>query len=82
MVLGERICVLILGTRSFVFVFHEDLDFAEVIFDFDEGYFAETADSGDTAGDGDGLMLKSFKVGSDFGDFGVAVGLGWIGIYA
>ena len=36
---------------------HEDLDFTEVIFDFDEGDFAEATDGGDAAGDGDGLVF-------------------------
>ena len=36
---------------------HKQLDFAEVIADFDEGEFAEAADGGDAAGNGDGLAV-------------------------
>ena len=67
------------GVRSFL---HEYLNFAVVILDFDEGEFAEGADGGDAAGEGDGFFVVVVKMVDNVADFGVAEGFGRVGVDA
>ena len=67
---------------SFALEFHEDLDFAEEVADFDEGEFAKRANGGNAAGDGNGFALVIFEIIEDVADFGVAERFGGIGVDA
>ena len=65
---------------GFAFFFHEKLDVAKVIANFDKGELTERTNSDDATSNNDLLAVFFVKMIDDVGNLGVAIALGWIWI--